>query len=79
MIIVDEAVEIAHNGLFANHGQNCCAGSRVYVQDTIYDQFVAKSTALAESRTVGDPFTDVQQGPQVRIESIAICKSYDVI
>lgn len=34
---VDEAVEIAHNAIFANHGQNCCAGSRTFVQEKIYD------------------------------------------
>ncbi|EDV26545.1 uncharacterized protein TRIADDRAFT_37388 [Trichoplax adhaerens] len=62
---IDEAVKNAHEGLFANHGQNCCAGSRVYVQDTVYDEFVAKSAALAEKRVVGDPFTNVQQGPQI--------------
>jgi aldehyde dehydrogenase (NAD+) len=29
---VDEAVDIAHAAIFNNHGQNCCAGSRTYVQ-----------------------------------------------
>jgi acyl-CoA reductase-like NAD-dependent aldehyde dehydrogenase len=29
---VDEAVDIAHGAIFNNHGQNCCAGSRTYVQ-----------------------------------------------
>lgn len=34
---VEEAAEIAHNAIFANHGQNCCAGSRTFVQEGIYD------------------------------------------
>lgn len=34
---VNEAAEIAHNAIFANHGQNCCAGSRTFVQEGIYD------------------------------------------
>lgn len=34
---VNEAAEIAHNAIFANHGQNCCAGSRTFVQEQIYD------------------------------------------
>ncbi|XP_055585639.1 aldehyde dehydrogenase X, mitochondrial [Uranotaenia lowii] len=63
---LDEAVEIAHNAIFANHGQNCCAGSRTFVQEGIYDKFVAKATEMARTRKVGDPFADgTQQGPQV--------------
>ncbi|CAH1400867.1 unnamed protein product [Nezara viridula] len=63
---IDEAVEIAHNAIFANHGQNCCAGSRTFVHEKIYDQFVMKAAEKAKARVVGDPFKDgVQQGPQI--------------
>jgi aldehyde dehydrogenase (NAD+) len=63
---VDAAVEGAHFGLFFNHGQCCCAGSRVFVEEKIYDQFVEKSGARARKRTVGDPFDPAtEQGPQV--------------
>ncbi len=63
---LDEAVEGAHFGLFFNHGQCCCAGSRVFVEEKIYDQFVEKSGARARKRTVGDPFDpQTEQGPQV--------------
>jgi aldehyde dehydrogenase (NAD+) len=63
---LDEAVEGAHFGLFFNHGQCCCAGSRVFVEQKIYDQFVEKSGARAAARTVGDPFDPkTEQGPQV--------------
>jgi aldehyde dehydrogenase (NAD+) len=63
---LDEAVEGAHLGLFSNQGQVCCAGSRVFVEETIYDRFVEKSVARAEKRTVGDPFDPkTDQGPQV--------------
>lgn len=63
---MNEAVEIAHNAIFANHGQNCCAGSRTYVHEKIYDQFVKKSVEKTKARVVGDPFkTGTQQGPQV--------------
>jgi aldehyde dehydrogenase (NAD+) len=65
---VDEAVEIAHNAIFTNHGQNCCAGSRTFVQSGIYDAFVKKAVEKARARKVGDPFdASVQQGPQVSI------------
>jgi len=63
---LDEAVEGAHFGLFFNHGQCCCAGSRVFVEEKIYDEFVEKSGARARKRTVGNPFDpQTEQGPQV--------------
>jgi aldehyde dehydrogenase (NAD+) len=63
---LDDAVEGAHFGLFFNHGQCCCAGSRVFVEEKIYGQFVEKSGARARNRTVGDPFDPkTEQGPQV--------------
>src|ERR1700728_4208175 len=63
---LDDAVEGAHFGLFFNHGQCCCAGSRVFVEEKIYDEFVEKSGIRAKNRTVGDPFEPkTEQGPQV--------------
>lgn len=63
---MDEAVEIAHNAIFSNHGQNCCAGSRTFVHENIYDQFVKEAVQKAKDRKVGDPFVSgTQQGPQV--------------
>nr|CAD7400948.1 unnamed protein product [Timema cristinae] len=63
---VDEAVDIAHSAIFANHGQNCCAGSRTFVQEEVYEQFVKKATAKAAAKKVGDPFVEgTEQGPQI--------------
>ena len=62
---IDEAVDIAHAAIFNNHGQNCCAGSRTFVQAGIYDKFVEKARQKAQARKVGDPWTQVDQGPQV--------------
>ena len=63
---LDEAVEGAHMGLFANQGQSCCAGSRVFVERSIYDTFVEKSIVRARSRVVGDPFDPrTELGPLV--------------
>jgi aldehyde dehydrogenase (NAD+) len=53
---LDDAVEGAHMGLFSNQGQSCCAGSRVFVEETIYERFIEKSIARANKRVVGDPF-----------------------
>jgi len=63
---VDEAVEQSHFGLFFNQGQCCCAGSRIFVEEKIYDEFVERSVERAKKRTVGDPFDgQYEQGPQV--------------
>lgn len=62
---VDKAVADAHWALFFNHGQCCAAGSRVFVDEAIYGEFVEKATKAAQARRVGDPFGEVDQGPQV--------------
>ena len=70
---LDEAVEICHEAIFSNHGQNCCAGSRTFVQAGIYDAFVAKARQRALDRSVGDPWTEVDQGPQVHKTEQPFC------
>ena len=63
---IDAAVEGAHFALFFNQGQCCCAGSRLFVEEKIHDEFVEKLVAKSKSRRVGDPFaSDTEQGPQV--------------
>ncbi|KAJ7733070.1 aldehyde dehydrogenase [Mycena maculata] len=63
---MEQAVNWAAHGIFWNHGQACCAGSRIFVQEGIYDEFLAKFTAKTQTINVGDPFAPgVDQGPQV--------------
>lgn len=63
---MDYAVEQSHFGLFFNMGQCCCAGSRTYIEDRIYDEFVERSAERAKKRTVGNPFDkNTEQGPQI--------------
>ncbi|KAI1167236.1 aldehyde dehydrogenase [Nemania serpens] len=63
---IDQAISWVNFGIYYNHGQCCCAGSRIYVQEGIYDKFVAAFKARAEQNTVGDPFDEnTFQGPQV--------------
>ena len=63
---LDQAIEGAHFALFFNQGQCCCAGSRLFVEEKAYDEFVERSAARARRRTVGDPFDPgTEQGPQV--------------
>jgi aldehyde dehydrogenase (NAD+) len=66
---LDAAVAGAYFGLFFNQGQCCCAGSRLFVEDSIHDQFVDKILKYAKSQKVGDPFDpETTQGPQVSQE-----------
>jgi aldehyde dehydrogenase (NAD+) len=63
---IENAISWVNFGIFYNHGQCCCAGSRIYVQDGIYDKFVERFKARAEANVVGDPFhPETFQGPQV--------------
>jgi len=62
---LDLAVKNAIHGLFFNMGQNCSAGSRIYVQDSIYDAFLEKCVQMLKQRKIGDPLAeDTEQGPQ---------------
>jgi acyl-CoA reductase-like NAD-dependent aldehyde dehydrogenase len=61
-----QAVDIAHQGIMFNMGQVCCAGSRTYVHESIYDEFVRLSAEKAQQRTTGDPFdASNDNGPQI--------------
>jgi aldehyde dehydrogenase (NAD+) len=66
---LDAAVDGAYFGLFFNQGQCCCAGSRLFVEDKVHDQFVEKLVKKAKQQKVGDPFDlETTQGPQVSQE-----------
>jgi aldehyde dehydrogenase (NAD+) len=59
---LDQAVEGIVNGIYFNQGHVCCAGSRLLVQESIYEQTIAKLRRRMETLRVGDPLdknTDV--------------------
>ncbi|KAI3459875.1 hypothetical protein Pfo_016538 [Paulownia fortunei] len=63
---VDKIAALALNGCLYNQGQICVAGSRVFVQEGIYDKFLGRLLEELKTWVVGDPFDpDVNQGPQV--------------
>jgi len=63
---LDLAVDVAEVGLFLNHGQCCCASSRLFVHEDIYDEFTQKAVRKIKKRKLGDPFDpESVQGPQV--------------
>ncbi len=61
---LDNAVKGAISGIFAATGQTCIAGSRLLVQESIYDEFVEKLVRFAATARLGDPSeADTQVGP----------------
>ncbi|KAL4137308.1 Aldehyde dehydrogenase, mitochondrial [Phytophthora ramorum] len=63
---IDLAIQQSQLGLFMNQGQCCISGTRVFVQEGIYDEFVKRSAEAANARIVGDPFDGkTDQGSQI--------------
>ncbi|MDG1369071.1 MAG: aldehyde dehydrogenase [Paracoccaceae bacterium] len=61
---LESAVNGSVAGIFGASGQSCVAGSRLIVQDTIADEFLARMTAIAEKIRIGDPQADkTEMGP----------------
>jgi aldehyde dehydrogenase (NAD+) len=59
---LDQAVEGIVNGIYFNQGHVCCAGSRLLVQESVYDDVIAKLKRRLSTLRVGDPLdknTDV--------------------
>ncbi len=52
---IDQAVEGIVNGIFFNQGHVCCAGSRLFVQESVADEVIAKLKDRMETLIVGDP------------------------
>ncbi|KAL4228000.1 Aldehyde dehydrogenase [Mactra antiquata] len=66
---LDVVVEWAHQAIFFNMGQVCTAGSRTYVHEDIYDEFVKRAVARAQNKSIGDPWDAKNEyGPQVSEE-----------
>ena len=74
---LDAAVAGAEFGLFFNQGQCCCAGSRLFVEQSVHAKFVEKVVARAKQRQIGDPFDPkTTQGPQVDADQFNKIMSY---
>src|SRR5258705_633813 len=74
---MDKAIEGAHFALFFNQGQACCAGSRLFVEEKAYDEFVERSVARAKKRIVGSSFDmKTEQGLQVDQDQFNKVMSY---
>ncbi|MGD8112697.1 aldehyde dehydrogenase family protein [Vibrio sp. TRT 17S01] len=67
---LEHAVATLVDGAFFNSGQSCCGIERIYVHQSIHDEFVQKAVTLAKQYKLGNP-TDshITLGPLVRTEA----------
>jgi aminomuconate-semialdehyde/2-hydroxymuconate-6-semialdehyde dehydrogenase len=74
---LETAVAWSIKAIFTNAGQVCLAGSRLYVQREVYDEFVQRFAAAAEALTIGDPKQPTTQvGPLASEEHYKKVRSY---
>lgn len=74
---LDAAVNGVVSGIFAATGQTCIAGSRLLVERSIHDDFVARVVALASTARMGDPRDlDTQVGPVTTRQQLDKVRSY---
>jgi len=74
---IDSAVEGALASKYRNAGQTCVCANRFYVQEGVYEQFVAKFTAKVKTMKVGNGFEEgVAQGPLIEDAAIEKVKRH---
>jgi len=71
---VERALDAALFTIFSLNGERCTAGSRIFIQESIYDSFVAEFAARAKRLIVGDP-----QNPKTQIGSMITRQHYDKV
>ncbi len=74
---LEQSIDGAQLGILFNQGQVCCAGSRIFVQDTIYDTFVPRLVEAFNKVKVGLPWNeDTQMGAQINETQVKKILSY---
>lgn len=71
---LDRAVDWSLKAIFTNAGQVCLAGSRLYVERSVHDEFLERFTAAAEAMRCGDP-----RHPDTRVGPLASRPHYDKV
>jgi aldehyde dehydrogenase (NAD+) len=68
---MDQAVQGAFHAIYFHGGQCCTAGSRLFVEDKVHQEFVRRLADCARQRRLGDPLDEAtEQGPQVSQEQM---------
>lgn len=73
----DKAIEGLQIGILLNQGQVCCAGSRAFVHEAIYDKFLSEAIKAFDKVKVGIPWNeDTQMGAQINDNQVKTILSY---
>jgi acyl-CoA reductase-like NAD-dependent aldehyde dehydrogenase len=65
---IDAAVDTLLDGAMFNSGQCCCGIERIYVHESLFDQFVEKAIAWVNAQKLGNPLeTDTTMGPMANV------------
>ncbi|MHB8290071.1 MAG: aldehyde dehydrogenase family protein [Acidimicrobiales bacterium] len=74
---IERAAASAPYAVFSNAGQDCCARSRILVEDAVYDEFLSSLVAATSQIVVGDPEdTATEMGPLISAEHRTTVASY---
>ncbi|MEO8722284.1 MAG: 5-carboxymethyl-2-hydroxymuconate semialdehyde dehydrogenase [Sphingobium sp.] len=74
---IEQAIDAAVFMIYSLNGQRCTSSSRLLVQDSIYDEFVARIAARVKKLKVGDPFDPATEvGPLIHPRHFAKVASY---
>ena len=71
---IDKAVEGVVTSIFFNQGEVCCAGSRLYIEDSIKEEFIVKLKARTEQLVQGDPLD-----PKTNIGALISKEQFDKV
>jgi aldehyde dehydrogenase (NAD+) len=74
---LEAAVRGAMTGIFYNKGEVCAAGSRLFLEERVHDEFVGKLTERVKGLKVGDPLDKAtRMGPVVSQQQLETVKGY---
>ncbi|WP_380674975.1 aldehyde dehydrogenase family protein [Salinigranum sp. GCM10025319] len=73
---LDAAVSQVATGIFTNAGQVCSAADRAIVHESVYDEFVERIAAVADSHTIGPGHEDPDVGPLASAEQLDTVTGY---
>ena len=74
---LDMALKGVSRGIFRSQGQSCVAGSRLLLEESIYDQFLERLAAAMAEMKIGDPSSDdTEIGPLITPEHLARVQAY---
>jgi len=74
---LDKAVRMAMSSVFFNKGENCIAAGRLFVEETIHEEFLERIVEECKKMVIGDPLhRSTQHGPQNHLAHLNKLKDY---